>query len=80
MVYDNLIRDLKLNPKKIPLFAGELVSADQEGACASMNTIIATLPQIIPNSHVISSEGCPSSPDHLHFTAEGYRIFRKALW
>jgi hypothetical protein len=77
LVYDNLIKDLKLNPKKIPLFAGELVSADQEGACASMNTIIATLPQIIPNSHVISSEGCPSSPDHLHFTAEGYRILGK---
>lgn len=77
LVYDNLMKDLKLNPKKIPLLAGELVSADQGGACASMNSIIATLPQIIPNSHVISSEGCPSISDHLHFTAEGYRILGK---
>lgn len=77
LVYDNLMKDLKLNPKKTPLLAGELINVDQEGACASMNTIIATLPQVIPNSYVISSEGCPSSPDHLHFTAEGYRILGK---
>ena len=38
-----------------------------------MNVIIAKLPQIIPNSYVISSSGCASSFDHLHFKAEGYR-------
>lgn len=73
-VYDNLMKDLKLKPKKVPLLAGEVVNADQSGICASMNKIIATLPQTIPNSYVISSAGCTCSPDHLHFTAEGYRL------
>ncbi len=72
-VYDNLLKDLGLKAKSVPLLAGELVSKEQGGACASMNEIIATLPQTIPNAHVISSEGCTAVPDHLHFTAEGYR-------
>jgi hypothetical protein len=74
-IYDNLIKDLNLDPKKVPLIAGELVNADQGGACASMNTIIAKLPETIPNSYVISSSGCTGRPDHLHFMSEGYRIF-----
>jgi hypothetical protein len=77
LVYDNLMKDLKLNPKKVPLLAGELVNADQKGACASMNAIIATLPQVIPNAYVIPSAGCPGAPDRLHFTAEGYRELGK---
>ncbi len=72
-IYDNLIEDLKLKAEEVPLLTGELVNADQKGACASMNTIIGELPRTIPNSHVISSAGCPSRPDHLHFTAAGYR-------
>jgi len=77
VVYDNLMKDLKLNPKKTPLLAGETVNADQGGACASMNKIIATLPKTIPNSFVISSAGCPSINDHLHFTVGGYRELGK---
>ncbi len=77
LVYDNLMKDLKLKPKKVPLLAGELVSADQGGACASMNAIIGTLPKVIPNSYVISSTGCPAAKDHLHFLAEGYRTLGK---
>jgi len=73
-VYDNLMKDLNLNPKKVPLIAGEVVNADQNGICASMNKIIATLPQTVPNSYVISSAGCNCSRDHLHFTAEGCRL------
>ena len=72
-IYDNLVTDLKLKPKAVPLLAGELLSADQGGACASMNKIIAKLPTLLPNSYIISSEGCTSSTDKLHFTAEGYR-------
>ena len=72
-IYDNLMTDLKLKPQAVPLLAGELVGADQGGACASMNKIIARLPSLIPNSFIISSEGCSASPDKLHFTAEGYR-------
>jgi len=73
-IYNNLIRDLNLQPKKTPLLAGELVNADQDGKCAAMNKIIAQLPGEIPNSYVIPSNGCPANADKLHFTAEGYRM------
>ena len=73
LVYDNLLHDLNLNSNAMPLLAGELVDAEQGGACASMNKIIAKLPQTIPNAHVISSAGCTQRGDKLHFTAAGYR-------
>lgn len=76
-VYENLLKDLKLEAKNTPLLAGEVVNADQGGVCASMNAIIAALPQTIPNAHVISSAGCPDGPDNLHFSAEGYRMLGK---
>jgi hypothetical protein len=72
-IYGNLIKDLNLNSDSVPLLAGELVNADQGGACAAMNLIIAKLPEVIPNSYVISSSGCTASFDHMHFKAEGYR-------
>ncbi|GGA82923.1 acetylxylan esterase [Flavobacterium palustre] len=77
IVYDNLMKDLNLDPKKVPLLAGEVVNADQGGICASMNTIIATLPETIPNSYVISSKGCTDGKDNLHFDAAGYRELGK---
>ncbi len=76
-VYDNLIRDLGLSPKSTPLFAGEVLDSAQGGACASMNKIIARLPNTIPGAYVISSEGCVGVHDKLHFTAEGYRKLGK---
>ena len=72
-VYDNLLSDLNLEPNSVPLLAGEVVHADQKGACASMNAIIATLPQTIPSARVVSSSGCAALPDRLHFSPEGYR-------
>ncbi|QJW89780.1 sialate O-acetylesterase [Spirosoma taeanense] len=77
IVYNNLLNDLKLKPKKVPLLAGETVNADQGGICASMNRIIATLPQTIKNAHVISSAGCSDAADNLHFNAAGYRALGK---
>lgn len=77
VVYDNLLKDLNLKAGSTPLLAGEVVHADQNGICASMNKIIATLPQTIPNSYVISSSGCQDGEDNLHFTAEGYRMLGK---
>ena len=74
-IYDNLIKDLKLKPADVPLLAGEVVNADQGGEKASANEIFKTLPATLPNSYVISSAGLPCNPDHLHFTAEGYRQF-----
>lgn len=76
-VYDHLLEDLGLNAGETPLLAGEVVNADQNGACASMNAIIDKLPKTIHNSHIISSKGCPCLEDHLHFTPEGYRMLGK---
>ncbi|WP_207533987.1 sialate O-acetylesterase [Desertivirga arenae] len=76
-VYNNLLNDLNLEPANVPLLAGEVVNADQGGICASMNKIIATLPQTIPNSYVISSKGCEDTTDNLHFSAAGYRELGK---
>lgn len=72
-VYDNLLSDLGLEAGSVPLLAGELVPADQKGACASMNKIIGTLPQIISKAYVIPSAGCEGVADRLHFSAAGYR-------
>jgi len=72
-LYERLLRDLNLQAADVPLLAGEVVGADQKGACASMNVIIDDLPKTIPTAHVVSSAGCAARPDHLHFTPEGYR-------
>lgn len=61
----------------MPLLAGETVNEDQGGICASMNKIIATLPETIPNSYVVSSKGCTDGKDNLHFDAAGYRELGK---
>src|SRR5690606_20165589 len=72
-VHGDLIQDLKLNPSKVHLLAGEVVHAERNGVCAGMNEIIEQLPGFIPNAHVISSKGCEAGPDRLHFTAVGYK-------
>lgn len=76
-IYENLLKDLDLKAENVPLLAGELVAADQEGACASMNAIIKDLPNTISTAHVVSSAACVSREDHLHFTPEGYRELGK---
>src|SRR5690606_40837732 len=38
-VYNNMLNDLDLEASAVPLLAGELVSAEQGGKCASMNPI-----------------------------------------
>jgi hypothetical protein len=72
-VYDNLLADLGLEAGSVPLLAGELVPIDQNGACASMNKIIATLPKVISKAYIIPSAGCEGVADRLHFSAAGYR-------
>jgi len=72
-IYENLLKDLNLKAEDVPLIAGEVVPADQKGACASMNKIIDDLPKTIPTAHVVSSTNCVARPDHLHFTPAGYR-------
>lgn len=74
IVYENLLKDLNLKAEDVPLLAGEVVAADQKGACAPMNYIINLLPKTIPTAHVVAAKGCTArEPDHLHFSPEGYR-------
>jgi hypothetical protein len=73
-IYNNLITDLGLDATKTPLLVGELRYQDQGGSCYSHNSIIATVPSVIPNSYVISASGIPgTTADTYHFTAAGYR-------
>ncbi len=74
-IYDDLLKDLQLEPNSIPLIAGEVVHANQGGKCASMNEIIDSLPLTIPTARVVSSKDIPCIPDKLHFTSEGVRVF-----
>ncbi len=73
-VYDDLMKDLNLNPNEVPLLAGEVVNSDRGGVCAGHNPLINRLHEVIPNAHAISSSACPENFDQLHFTAEGYRM------
>ncbi len=73
-VYENLLADLNLKAEEVPLLAGEVVNADHGGTCASMNPIIAKLPQVIQNCAIVSSAGLSCAADHLHFDAAGYRV------
>jgi lysophospholipase L1-like esterase len=77
VVYENLLKDLNLKKANVPLLAGEVVNADQDGKCAIMNGIIAKLPLTIPTAHIISSKGCTAAADNLHFNAAGYRELGK---
>ena len=74
-VYERLLADLGLKSEDAPLLVGEVVGADNDGACAPCNEVIATLPSVIPNCHVISSEGLECQSDHIHFSTAGYREF-----
>jgi lysophospholipase L1-like esterase len=76
-IYENLLKDLNLKAQDVPLIAGELVPADQKGACAGMNKIIDDISATIPTAHAVSATGCEGRPDHLHFTPAGYRELGK---
>ena len=72
-IYNDIINDLNLNPEETPLLAGEVLRADQGGICGEQNKIIAKLPDVLPNSYVISSYGL-TGKDCWHFSSEGYRL------
>ncbi|MHB9055102.1 MAG: sialate O-acetylesterase [Paludibacteraceae bacterium] len=73
-VYENILGDLNLQAVNVPLLAGGVVPADQNGKCAVMNNIIAKLPETIPTAHFIPSDGCLQGGDSLHFSAKGYEM------
>ena len=77
-IYDNLMKDLDLNPKDVPLLAGELKSQEEHGVCFRFNTdILVHLPEVLPNSYIISSKGVKGSPDQFHFNTAGMRELGK---
>lgn len=76
-IYNDMLADLSLSAADVPLLAGQLLGAAQNGCCSSMNSIINTLPATIPTSHVISSINCTGQPDNAHFNSEGYRKIGK---
>lgn len=77
-IYDNLMQDLNLNPKDVPLLAGELKSQEEHGVCWRFNTnILVHLPEMVPNAHIISSKGVKGTPDQFHFNTAGMREFGK---
>ena len=75
-IYDNLAKELNFNPKDVPFLAGELKSKEEHGVCYPFNTdVLANLPNVLPNSYIISSAGVKGSPDQFHFNTEGMREF-----
>ena len=76
-IYLRMLSELGLEESETPLLIGELLSQSKGGICWEHNNVIATAYGPIPNSHVISSAGCPGAADGFHFTAEGYRIIGK---
>jgi N6-adenine-specific methylase len=77
-IHDDLCADLGLNPDEIPLLAGELKYAEQDGVCAAFNDVVLPhLPEVMPNAYVISALGCESTGDQFHFSTEGFRFLER---
>lgn len=77
-VYEDLLQDLHLKAEDVPLLAGEVVHAEQNGKSQRANNLVDILPQTVPTAHVISSKGCEANPaDTNHFNAAGYRELGK---
>jgi hypothetical protein len=77
-IYGDLMKDLNLHPEDVPLLAGELKSAEEGGRCAGFNTaVLANLPKVLPNAHIISSQGCAGVRDGFHFNTAGMRELGK---
>jgi len=72
-VYNNMLKDLSLKAEDVPLLAGEVANADQNGKCARANIIIDKLHEVVPTAYVISSKGCTLRDDFVHFNSAGVR-------
>ncbi len=74
-VYDDLIKELELDPEKTPILIGELAPT---GDLGWRNDAVKQAADLIPNGHLISAQGCPALKEAsytLHFTREGYEKF-----
>lgn len=76
-VYEDILLDLDLKGSEVPFLIGELLSTEEGGALGWRNEAVAQTASMIPNGHLISSEGCPLLPNdtyNVHFSREGYQI------
>ena len=74
-IHDDLCADLGIDPDTVPLLAGELKYAEQDGVCAAFNDVVLpNLPKVMPNAYIISALGCESTGDQFHFSTEGMRL------
>ena len=76
-IYDRMLKDLGLNGADVPLLVGEVVDSAMGGVCGGHNAVIAKIPSVIPNGHVVKSNMLASGGDGLHFSAASYREFGK---
>jgi hypothetical protein len=72
-VYEHMLSELNLKAEDVPLIAGEVGHADQQGKCASANNTIDRLPTFVPTARVVSSVGCTLMSDNVHFNSAGQR-------
>ncbi|MBN1602807.1 MAG: hypothetical protein JW915_14455 [Chitinispirillaceae bacterium] len=72
-IYEDLKKDLGIT-KDIPLVAGELLYAGENGS-SKHNPIIAKIPQTLPLGYVASAQGLSGGGTYadLHFNQDGYR-------
>ena len=77
-IYNDLLTDLGLEAKDVPLFAGETEYQDMGGGCSYHNIQVNLLPSVIPTAHVVSAKDIPGNgTDPWHFSAAGYRTLGK---
>lgn len=77
-IYEDMLTDLGLQAADVPLLVGETERQEMGGGCSYHNTVVAKMPEVVPTSHVISSEAIPGNgKDAWHFSAAGYRTFGK---
>lgn len=81
-VYDNLVSDLNLKADETPLLLGQMLDYENIGVGGTKNADLNKVTAIVPNAHIVSSEGCSyaevDTDDNgdnrgLHFSSEGYR-------
>lgn len=81
-IYNNLISDLSLTANETPLLVGELLDDNGNGLGVGRNSDLLKISELVPNSYVVSSDGCTVAEvdvndqgenNYLHFSSEGYR-------
>jgi hypothetical protein len=76
-IYNDILKDLNLEARRVPLIVGEVVDAEHHGVCANANKTIDRIHSVVPTGYYVTSKGCSAGADNLHFDAAGYRLLGK---